>query len=77
MIYRSDVGWTDEEETQMYTVVQEVKFFREHTVEATSLQDAISKIENNETKDVYTVDDTCHEEVAGRVVSARLEVEEN
>ena len=75
MIYHSDVGWTDEEDTQMYTVVQEVKFFREHTVYATSLQDAISKIENNETANVYTVDDTCHDEVAGRVVSARVEEE--
>lgn len=80
MKYDVKIGWdSEEEDLQYFIVVREVTGTISYTVEAKSLQDAISQIEHDETENVMD------EEVGdvdgfkkGRVLSARIdEVNEN
>jgi len=63
------------EETHHYIVVQEIKTMREYSLEATSLQDAITQIEQGDHNNVSIEDDCGTEEIKGRVVSARIDEE--
>lgn len=63
------------EETHHYIVVQEITTMREYSLEATSLQDAITQIEEGNYSNVSIEDDCGTEEVKGRIVSARIDKE--
>ena len=63
------------EETHHYIVVQEVTTMREYSVEATSLQDAITQIEDGNYNNASIEDDCGTEEIKGRVVAARIDKE--
>jgi len=62
-------------DTHHYIVVQEIKTMREYSVEATSLQDAITQIEEGNYNNVSVEDDCGAEEIKGRVVAARIDKE--
>lgn len=65
-----------DQETQFFVVTREVTGTIEYTVEATSLQDAISQVESNETENVVEEDVGDVEEFKkGRVLSARINEE--
>ena len=63
-----------DQETQFFVVTREVIGTIEYTVEATSLQDAISQIEADETENIMEEDVGDIEEFKkGRVLSARID----
>ena len=70
-----DYMYEQYEETHHYIVVQEIKTMRAYSVEATSLQDAITQIEEGNYNNVSIEDDCGQEESKGRVVSARIDKE--
>lgn len=60
-----------------FVVVQEVIVLRTYTVEASSLQNAISQIEEEDYSGVVSQDDSVAEVKRGRIVSAMVNDYEN
>jgi len=75
MKYNLSKGWdSEEEDLQSFIVVREVIGTVSYTVEAKSLQDAISQIERDETENVMD-EEVCDVDdfKKGRILSARIE----